>query len=226
MKTTTSVRPPQRQPQRQAAVVVVRTGTANTASVLAGLERCGVQPCLSDQPGEVAAAWAVVLPGVGAFAAVMQRLHELDLTTVLRERIAAGRPTLGICLGLQVLAGSSEESPGVAGLGVLPVAVTRFNGTVRVPQLGWNSVEAEAGCRLLSDGAAYFANSYRLTEVPPGWSGAWSVHGEPFVAALERGSVLACQLHPELSGDWGHDLLRRWLAAAGALEHAEEVISC
>ena len=103
------------------------------------------------------------------------------------------------------------EDPGVAGLGVLPCTATRFPDHVRVPQLGWNRVSAVPGCRLLSDGAGYFANSYRLQELPDDWLGAVSDHGGRFVAAVERGAVQAGQFHPELSGRWGHAIIDRWL---------------
>ena len=104
------------------------------------------------------------------------------------------------------------------GLGLLPARATRFSRGVRVPQLGWNLVRPRPGCRLLQEGHAYFANSYKLDAVPDGWQGALAEHGGAFVAAVERGAVLACQFHPELSGAWGLALLRRWLdlAAGGA----------
>lgn len=202
-------------------VLVVETGTANTASVLAGLRRAGGQPEVLGAadvdralvPEIVARADRLVLPGVGAFAAARGALDAQGVVEALRDRIVAGRPTLGICLGMQLMASASEESPGVEGLGVWDATVRRFRGPVRVPQLGWNRVVAGEGCRLLVDGVAYFANSYRLDAVPPGWSGAVADHGGPFVAAVERGAVLACQFHPELSGAWGQDLLRRWLEA-------------
>jgi imidazole glycerol-phosphate synthase subunit HisH len=89
--------------------------------------------------------------------------------------------------------------------------VTRFPDSVCAPQLGWNRVVPDPPDTLLEPGYAYFANSYRLLEVPAGWSAAWSEHGGRFVAALQRGGVLACQFHAELSGKWGLDLLRRWL---------------
>jgi imidazole glycerol phosphate synthase glutamine amidotransferase subunit len=192
-------------------VVVVRTGTANTASMLAGLRRAGAEPRVSEDPAEVAAAGRVVLPGVGTLAAAMERLAQIGLVEPLRRRIDAGRPTMCVCLGLQLLARTSEESPGLEALGVVDATVTRFTGGVRVPQLGWNSMTAEQGARLLGDGYAYFANSYKLDASPDGWVAAMSDHGGPFVAAMERGAVLACQFHPELSGAWGMDLMRRWL---------------
>ena len=96
----------------------------------------------------------------------------------------------------------------------------RFDDSVRVPQFGWNTVEADSSCEVLADGCAYFANSYRLAEVPDGWSGAVCEYGGEFVAAIERGAVVACQFHPELSGRWGLELLSRWLA------RAEECAAC
>jgi imidazole glycerol phosphate synthase glutamine amidotransferase subunit len=113
-------------------------------------------------------------------------------------------------VGLQVLCDASEESPGVPGLGLVPGTVRRFPSTVRVPQFGWNRVEAPPG-GFLESGYAYYANSYRLDAAPAGWTAATSDHGGPFVGALRRGDVLACQFHPELSGAWGLAMLGRWL---------------
>lgn len=193
------------------SVLVVQTGTANTASVLAGLVRAGALPRLADSGDDIAAAGRVVLPGVGALGAAMARLERDGSAAALRRRIAAGRPTLAICLGLQLLGTGSEESPGVPGLGVLPVEARRLPPDLLVPQMGWNRIDCQPDCRLLRNGHAYFANSFALDQVPPGWTGAWFDHGRRFVAALEKDRVLACQFHPELSGGWGLDLLRRWL---------------
>ncbi len=195
-------------------VVVVTTGTANTASVLAGLSRAGATARLTTDPKDVLSAPRVVLPGVGAFAAAMNRLNLEDLVEPLRERIRSGAPTLTICLGLQLLAKGSEESPGTEGLGVVDCTVTRLPETVRVPQIGWNLVEPDPSCKLLQRGYAYFANSYCIKQRPASFGAALTDHGGPFVAALERGQVVACQFHPELSGQWGLSLLRRWLEAS------------
>jgi len=195
-------------------VLVIRTGTANTASVLAGLARCGATPRLSQDPGEAYGAARVVLPGVGTFGAARGELALRELLEPLRRRIGEGRPTLAICLGMQLLAEGSEENPAIPGLGIVAGLACRYPASVRVPQLGWNRVEPDPGCRLLEPGFAYFANSYRLVEQPPGWASAWADHGGRFLAALERGAVLGCQFHPELSGAWGLSLLRRWLRAA------------
>ncbi|MCJ7755402.1 MAG: imidazole glycerol phosphate synthase subunit HisH [Thermoanaerobaculales bacterium] len=198
-------------------VVVIRTGTANLASVGAALERAGRGVRFSEDPTDAEHAHLLVLPGVGAFGPVAGRLDELRLREGLTRRIAAGRPTLAICLGLQLLAASSAENPGARGLGVVPATATAFRDGLRVPHLGWNRVTAGDGCSLLVDGDAYFANSYKLDEVPAGWAGATTDHGGIFVAALERGPVLGCQFHPELSGAWGQALIERWLAAASGV---------
>ena len=195
-------------------IAVIRTGTANLASVLAGLTRAKCDPVLIDDPASVISADYVVLPGVGTFSAVMDELTALGLVEAIRQRINEARPTMAICLGLQVLGSSSEESPGTEGLGVFDARALRFDNGLPVPQLGWNLIRPEADCRLLCEGYGYFANSYRLDEVPPGWAGAMADYGGPFVAAIERGPVLACQFHPELSGQWGAALIDRWLAAA------------
>lgn len=195
-------------------IVVCRTGTANLASVFAGLRRAGGAPRMAESADDVIGAGHVMLPGVGAFGASMTALRDGGLDGALCERIETGRPTLAICVGLQLLCRDSEETPGATGLDILPLTATRFPNTVRVPQLGWNRIDADPGCRLLTSGFVYFANSYRVTGVPDGWLGATADHGGPFVAALERGPVVACQFHPELSGQFGHDLLKRWIATS------------
>jgi imidazole glycerol phosphate synthase glutamine amidotransferase subunit len=195
-------------------VVIVRTGTANLASVRAGLLRCGVVTRLARDAVAVRTAEHVVVPGVGAFAAAMTRLRADGLQAAVTERVERGLPTLLICVGMQLLCEASEESPGVAGLGVVPGHITRLDQRVRVPQLGWNRVEPDGCQTLLEPGYAYFANSYKLDQAPAGWRAARADHGGCFVAALEREGVLACQFHPELSGPWGLALLRRWVDGA------------
>jgi imidazole glycerol phosphate synthase glutamine amidotransferase subunit len=197
-------------------VVIVQTGTANTASVMAGLARAGAHPVLGATPDEVVGAERVVLPGVGAMAAAMRKLEADGVVGALRDRVAAGRPTLAVCLGLQLLCTASEESPDVPGLGLIDAGVARFPDTVIVPQMGWNRVEPDEDCRYLRPGFAYFANSFRIADVPAPWRAARAEHGGSFVAAVERGDVLACQFHPELSGAWGHDLLAHWIEGGPA----------
>lgn len=196
------------------AVTIIRTGTANVASVTAAFERLGLQVDFTDDPGEVGRASFVVLPGVGSFAAGMERLVATGIDRALVRRVSDGQPTLGICLGMQLFARSSDESPGVAGLGVLNANVSAFDASVSVPQLGWNRIEADAGCRVLRSGMVYYANSYKFDAVPDGWNGARTTHGDRFVGAIERGPVVLCQFHPELSGPFGAGILNRWIELA------------
>ena len=131
-------------------------------------------------------------------------------TATLRERIEADRPTIAICVGHQLLFETSDENPGVRGLGLVNGHIGRFPDDVRVPQFGWNEVRPHEGALLLEGGYAYFANSYRAIEAP-GWAVAHATHGGPFVAAMERGNIIGCQFHPELSGAYGEALLARFL---------------
>ena len=199
----------------RADVAIVRTSAANLASVVAAFTRLDQTITVTDNTFEVRHARRVVLPGVGSFAPVARRLRESGMGDAIRMRVEEDQPTLAICLGLQLLAVGSEEGEGVEGLGVLDARASRYPSTVVVPQLGWNTVDADDSCRFLTGGAAYFANSYRLTGDVPGWGVARSDHGGVFVAAVERGNVLGCQFHPELSGAWGAEILARWLAGEG-----------
>jgi imidazole glycerol phosphate synthase glutamine amidotransferase subunit len=191
-------------------VVIVPTGVANIASVRAAWVRIGAEPVVSDDPDVVRSAAYAMLPGVGAFGPAMAALADKGLDDALRVRIEADLPTICICVGHQLLFESSEESPGIAGLGIIEAHIGRFSDDVRVPQFGWNEVEAQPGCELLQDGYAYFANSYRALAAP-GCYVALADHDGLFVAGLEMGNLLACQFHPELSGAYGRALMTRFL---------------
>lgn len=197
-------------------LAIVSTGLANIASVRAAFVRLGAEPALTDSARLVREADAVVLPGVGALGPAMARLGERDidgdsLAEALKARAAAGRPTLAICLGLQLLCTASDEAPGVAALAVADVHIARLDAAPSLPHFGWNEVAPTAGSSLVRRGHAYFAHSYCALEAPRGFEAAWTSHGSAFVAAFERGAILACQFHPELSGAYGADLLQRWL---------------
>ncbi|MGF1562971.1 MAG: imidazole glycerol phosphate synthase subunit HisH [Geminicoccaceae bacterium] len=194
-------------------VVVVPTGTANLASVLAAFRRLDAPAVLAERAEQIEAASHVVLPGVGTFGAAMAEIDARGFAGSLRARLAADRPTLGFCVGLQIMFETSEESPGATGLGALAGQIRRFPDTVRVPQFGWNHIEPEATCRFLQPGYAYFANSYHADDAP-GCAQALAEHGGRFLAAFERGGILGCQFHPELSGPFGQALIGRWLAEA------------
>ena len=164
-------------------VLIAPTGTANLASVKAAFARLGANPVVSDDAAAIGTASHVMLPGVGAFAASMQRLQQNGLDTALKTRIEAGRPTICICVGHQLLFESSEESPGIAGLGVIKGHISRFTGNVRVPQFGWNEVSVGDDALILEEGYAYFANSYRA-EAAPDCLIATARHGGPVHSRL------------------------------------------
>lgn len=195
------------------SVAIVPTGTANIASVAAAFTRAGVATSIVEEATEIATASRVVVPGVGSFRFAAESLDTAGFREPLVERIGDGRPTLLICVGMQLLAAGSEESPGANGLGIVTDRLSRFSTELPVPQLGWNQVVPSEISRFVAPGWAYFANSFRLDTAPAGWLGASAEYGGCFVAAIEKGDVLACQFHPELSGRWGAALLDRWLLA-------------
>jgi imidazole glycerol-phosphate synthase subunit HisH len=193
-------------------VAVIRTGLANIASVLAGLRRAGGDPYVTENPADVERESHVMLPGVGTFGAAMDHLRACGIVAPLQQRIRDGRPTLAICVGHQCLGLTSEESPGAEGLAIVREEIKRLPSNVRVPHFGWNLIECPAGkAGLVEGGYAYFANSFCMTSAPEGWRVSVTQHGHQFVAAMERGNVLSCQFHPELSGVWGQGMLRRWI---------------
>ena len=189
-------------------VGVIDTRVANTASIFAGLRRAGLEPVAVGSASDLAGHEAIVLPGVGAFAAGMAALQRMALVDPLREWIAADRPFLSVCLGMQLLFESSEESPGVRGLGVVPGAVTRFPDDVMIPHFGWNKIASSSD--FFAPGDVYFANSFRATQAPEGWEVTSCDHGGSFLAGIRKGNVAAVQFHPEISGAVGSAILERW----------------
>ena len=201
---------------------IAATGAANLASVRAMCVRAEVEAIVTSDPDLLYAAERALLPGVGAFGAAMKALRAAGLDSALLARTRERKPTMGICLGMQLFCAGSEESPGVAGIGALPSRVERFRVDLPLPQLGWNRIAPPAGPTLLEEGWAYFANSFRVKDCPPGFRAAESAYGESFAAALEScsegedlPSILLCQFHPELSGPWGLRLFKRWMGMAG-----------
>ena len=198
-------------------VALIDTGAGNLHSVAKALSASGVPAERTRDPREAALADALVLPGQGHFGQVMAAFLASGFERVVRDHLAAGRPFLGICVGLQLLMEGSEEAPGVAGLGILPGRVVRFPpGAHSVPHMGWNALEPWGRSPLLdgiADGDhAYFAHSYLVSfdDARAGdvGGGAWTRHGPTrFLSAVSRGAVHATQFHPEKSQRVGLRLL-------------------
>jgi imidazole glycerol-phosphate synthase subunit HisH len=205
-----------------ADVVVLDYGSGNLRSAQRALQRAGAKVKVTADLTAAAAADGLVVPGVGAFASCMAGIDELGAAPVIAERVAAGRPVLGICVGMQVFFEYGEENGTVTkGLGLLPGGVRRLPAR-RVPHMGWNVVNPPAGSVLFAGLPAgsrfYFVHSYAALDTAV-LTGAGALvttacHESPFVAAVEYGPLAAVQFHPEKSADAGAVLLRNWLAMA------------
>ena len=204
-------------------IVVVDYGMGNLRSVSKALESLGASVRVSADPGEVARADKLVLPGVGAFPAAMQELTERGLVEPIKAAINAGRPYLGICLGLQLLFERSDEGTGASGFGILPGAVKRFafnsGPALKIPHMGWNQVlrsAAGAGCPLLqgiADGSfTYFVHSYYAEPADRSVVALETDYGGRFAAMVWRERLFATQFHPEKSQAVGLALLKNFLA--------------
>jgi glutamine amidotransferase len=199
-------------------VALVDYGMGNRRSVEKALEHVGADVVRTADRDAIAAAAAIVLPGVGAFPEAMRRLRALELVEPLRERAAAGVPLLGICLGMQLLFDSSDEHEGAAGLGLLPGTVARLAaGGLKIPHIGWNVVTFERRSALtegLGDAAAFYhVHSYACRPLEESDVVGRGEYGEQFVSIVERGNVMGAQFHPEKSSLDGLALLRNFVGA-------------
>jgi glutamine amidotransferase len=201
-------------------IAVVDYGIGNLRSAEKALQHVDADAGLTSEAGEIEGADAVVLPGVGAFGACMQALRSSGLEAATKSAATGGRPFLGICIGMQMLFDGSDEAPDVAGMGVVAGRVTLLPRTVRLPQMGWNTLDVAAGSRLgahLPDQAwLYFVHSYAPEPELEGVVSAWCDYGRRFAAAVERGPLWATQFHPEKSGDVGLALLGNFVNAVVA----------
>lgn len=221
-------------PPARPRVVVYDYGSGNVRSAVRALERVGADVELTADARAADGADGLVVPGVGAFEAVAQGLQRVRGGEVVGRRLAAGRPVLGICVGMQVLFETGvEHGRRSAGLGEWPGTVERLEAPV-VPHMGWNTVDAGAGSRLFAGVEGehfYFVHSYgvqrwqepqqeaapapgvppRERRTPPVLT--WAEHGTRFLAAVEDGPLAATQFHPEKSGDAGAHLLENWVGS-------------
>lgn len=192
---------------------IVDYGAGNLRSVQNTLDALGTQYTTTNQPAAVRSASRIILPGVGHFGQMMQAIDRLELRDSLTERIRAGVPFLGICIGLQCLFERSEEAPDVCGLGIFTGRIRRFTGDARVPHMGWNSLAKTRPSRLLAgldDGAfTYFAHSYYAPVIDA--TAATCTYIQPYTAVIEEANVHAVQFHPEKSGPLGLRVMSNFL---------------
>jgi glutamine amidotransferase len=202
-------------------VAVVDYDAGNTLSVTRALKKVGARVDLTPDPEKVAAADAVVLPGVGAFGDCMSKLRERGMDEACMETFRTGKPFLGVCVALQVFFEASEESPGVEGLGILPGKVVRFDvGDLKVPHMGWNDLDLVRQHPVLDrlDGEAfYFVHSYFPQPDDPSDLLGVSDYGSRFCAAAGRENLAAVQFHPEKSSLAGLKLYENFLGWAQSL---------
>lgn len=203
-------------------VVVLDYGAGNVRSAVRALERVGATVTVTADPKTAVEADGLLVPGVGAFASCMEGLRAAQGPRIIGQRLAGGRPVLGICVGMQILFESgTEHGIHTEGCGEWPGEVSRLQAPV-LPHMGWNTVELPSGSRMFegvsADDRFYFVHSYAArsweleTEITEPPKVAWSEYGgDRFAAAVENGALWATQFHPEKSGDVGSQLLKNWI---------------
>lgn len=201
-------------------VTVLDYGSGNIHSAVRALVEAGAEVSLTSDAKALLESDGMVIPGVGAYAAVMRKLSEVSAASIVDKRLAASRPVLGICVGMQVMFSSGlEHGEETLGLGQWPGVVSKLEAET-LPHIGWTAVEPDGGSELfkgIEGERFYFVHSYAAKNweldvqapfIPPKLS--WAEHGERFLAAVENGPLSATQFHPEKSGEAGLELLRNW----------------
>jgi len=195
-------------------IAILDYGSGNLRSAERAFATSGKEVVVTSDRAIALQAEGLVVPGVGAFAACMKGLNEVDGEAIIRERISNERPVLGICIGMQILfsRGTEHSENGVhAGVGVWDAEVSKLNAPI-LPNMGWNTVDSARESILfkgVENQSFYFVHSY-AAKTAVGKMQSWSTHGEKFLAALEDGYVSATQFHPEKSGDAGLALIKNW----------------
>ncbi|HUE42873.1 MAG TPA: imidazole glycerol phosphate synthase subunit HisH [Candidatus Sulfotelmatobacter sp.] len=203
-------------------ITLIDYGAGNVPSVERALQKLGAETTRAHSSEQIESATALILPGVGHFAALIRALDEHNLRSPLLATFERGVPFLGICLGLQALYDGSEEAPDLPGLAIVPGQIVALPTNVKLPHMGWNQLEVKPRAtpsQLLraipSDAHFYFAHSYAaLPSQQKAGTVATCTHGSEFVAVFERNNIHAVQFHPEKSGTPGAQLLQNFLALA------------
>ncbi len=197
------------------AIAILDYGSGNVRSALRAFERAGRDVVLTSDYSVALEAEGLVVPGVGAFGACMQGLASVKGDALVRERVALARPTIGICVGMQILFAHGVEYGNHEGVGIWPSTVEKLSAPV-LPHMGWNTVDVASGSNLFKgvEGESfYFVHSYGVTEkVESTALQSWTDYDTRFIAAIEDGVISATQFHPEKSGDAGLHLIKNWVS--------------
>lgn len=199
-------------------IAILDYDAGNIRSVEKALRYLGEDPIVTRNLSAIRAADKLILPGVGSFGDAMTHLRFYELDRAIQDAVAAGKPFLGICLGLQLLFASSEESPGVDGLGILDGKICRIPDApgLKIPHIGWNSLDYPKDGRLfdgVTEGSfVYFVHSFYLKAEDPSIVRATCDYGVTIHASVEKDNIFACQFHPEKSGEVGRQILKNFIA--------------
>lgn len=199
------------------SIAIIDYDAGNLKSVEKAFDYLGEKAFITRDRSEILGADRVVLPGVGAFGDAMEKLHRYELVDVIKEAAGSGKPFLGICLGLQLLFESSEETPGVEGLGICKGKILRIPDQegLKIPHMGWNSLKYDHPGRLYKgipeESYVYFVHSYYLKAENPEIVVASTQYSTHIHASIEQGNVFACQFHPEKSSEVGLAILRNFV---------------
>ena len=197
-------------------IAILDYGSGNLRSAQRAFERSGAEVVVTSDRDLALNAAGLVVPGVGAFASCMRGLISVGGDEIVRARVAGQRPTLGICVGMQIFFRDGDEHTNGElhkGVGVWQESISKIKAPI-LPHMGWNTVSINGDSNLfsgLTDQSFYFVHSY-AAKAPVGISQAWTTHGEKFLSAVEDGAICATQFHPEKSGDAGLALIKNWVA--------------
>ena len=197
-------------------IAIIDYDAGNLKSVEKALQYLGEECIVTRDKEKLLKADKIILPGVGAFGDAMEKLHKFGLVDVIHKLVKENKPFLGICLGLQLMFESSEEGPGVKGLGLLPGNIVKFpeKEGFKIPHMGWNSIDVKEGSRLFkgvsNNSYVYFVHSYYLQAENENDVAATTEYITHVHASVEHDNIFACQFHPEKSGDVGLQILKNF----------------